>query len=1062
MRQNASPWRSILLGIHFQFQVVLFILSRNSVKLLALDSNTDRESLLAFRSSVFDPHDALSAWNLSVSHCLWAGVSCSSPSSSAGDRSRVTSLDLPSLRLSGTIPPHLSNLTSLERLNLYNNSFYGKIPTSLANLSSVRTVILARNSISGSLPPELGSLRNLRVLDVSINGLTGEIPRSYGNLSALTTLSLVQNKISGELWDDLRTLGSLVRVETAQNILTGELPPWLFNISSLQYISVTENNLTGKLPGERDAVNITNLRELYLSTNAIGGTIPSSLFRSPKIRVLDLSKNHFEGSLPIPYNLKALTRLHVGHNYLSSNKQVNAQFFDSLTNSTNLEKLFLTSNFLSGELPSSVGNLSLHLQELCVDANSLTGRFPDELERYGNLTALSIFQNSFSGNFPISIGKASKLEKVEAYQNMFSGEIPESFGNLSLLFQLTLGRNRFSGGIPSGLSGCTKMNTLGLAWNELSGQIPREIFRLPSLRTLRLVSNKLTGPIPFELGGLKQLQSLDISGNDLTGSIPMSIGECLVLCILNLSRNNLSDQIPDAISQLRGLESMDLSHNSISGRIPAALAILTTLKKLDLSFNNLEGEVPPEGIFANVTWHALQGNGNLCANDQQLSQKLNISTCAVARRSTNKHHLLAALIPASISVLLLVLGIVWLIWVRVKRSGRAEDNPLPSVKGLPMMISFDEISRATGNFSAENFVGRGGFGSVYRGTFASKIHTDAGDTELPGSGESTITLAVKVIDLGQSKATKSFIAECEALKHARHRNLVKVVTSCSSVDQTGAEFKALVMEFMSNGNLDLWLYPNAGEYDRRLTLDLTQRVSIAIDVASALEYLHDDCEPPVVHCDIKPGNVLLDETLTARLGDFGLARFLSSRDQQEIVESSTVGLKGSIGYMAPEYGMGGIASTCGDVYSFGILLLELFIAKKPTDEMFQQGLNLSTYAAAVSENPQRQILQIIDPTLVLSCCTRSTPETGGGDSSGVLSGQEINDDSVSLVSGNTDQDSNCSRLKRCEEEGIAELINLGLSCAGRSPKDRPAMKEVVAKLHKVKRLIVGSNELSHN
>ena len=154
---------------------------------------------------------------------------------------------------------------------------------------------------------------------------------------------------------------------------------------------------------------------------------------------------------------------------------------------------------------------------------------------------------------------------------------------------------------------------------------------------------------------------------------------------------------------------------------------------------------------------------------------------------------------------------------------------------------------------------------------------------------------MKVLDLTQSKDSKSFDAECEALKNIWHWNLVKDFTSCSSIDNTGAEFKALAMEFMSNGNLDKWLYPEDVECGSTLTL--TQRLNIAINVASALDYLHHDCDPPVVHCDLKPRNVLLDEDMIVQVGDFGLARFLSHDSSQN--GSSTIGLNGSIGYIAP-------------------------------------------------------------------------------------------------------------------------------------------------------------------
>jgi serine/threonine protein kinase len=234
-------------------------------------------------------------------------------------------------------------------------------------------------------------------------------------------------------------------------------------------------------------------------------------------------------------------------------------------------------------------------------------------------------------------------------------------------------------------------------------------------------------------------------------------------------------------------------------------------------------------------------------------------------------------------VLVCALCLVGALITQKKRKRRNNGSSSFVVKGLPSSLSYSEIQLATNGFAMNNLIGKGAFGSVYRAVFSTGeigIHT---------------TVAVKVLDLTQSKASKSFDAECEALRNIRHRNLVKVFTSCSSIDHKGAEFKALAMEFMSNGNLDKWLYPE--DVECGLTLTLTQRMNIAIDVASALDYLHHDCDPPVVHCDLKPGNVLLDEDMTAHVGDFGLARFLSHDSLQN--ESSTIGLKGSIGYIAP-------------------------------------------------------------------------------------------------------------------------------------------------------------------
>ncbi|KAK7353425.1 hypothetical protein VNO80_18872 [Phaseolus coccineus] len=269
-----------------------------------------------------------------------------------------------------------------------------------------------------------------------------------------------------------------------------------------------------------------------------------------------------------------------------------------------------------------------------------------------------------------------------------------------------------------------------------------------------------------------------------------------------------------------------------------------------------------------------------------------------------------------------------------------------------------------------------------------------GEVESLSAGD-TATLAVKVPDLQQSKASKSFSAECEALKNVRHQNLVKVITSCSSLDYNGEEFKALVVQFI-----------------------------IAIDVAYAVEYLHHYCHPPIAHCDLKPANVLLDENMTAHVVDFGLARFLSQSTSEK--QSSTLGLKGSIGYIAPEYGFGSKASTEGDVYSFGILVLEMFTGKRPTDEMFKEGLSLRKFVSGMDEN---EVVKM------------------GGDR------RLIEDYGYSTQSSNSDDHSSGfgsnTHWMRKAEECMADVIRVGLSCTADQPKERWNIREALSKLQAI-------------
>jgi len=230
-------------------------------------------------------------------------------------------------------------------------------------------------------------------------------------------------------------------------------------------------------------------------------------------------------------------------------------------------------------------------------------------------------------------------------------------------------------------------------------------------------------------------------------------------------------------------------------------------------------------------------------------------------------------------------------------------------------VSYRDILEATNWFSSDHNISSTCTGSVYVGRF--KFDNDL--------------VAIKVFNLNELGANESFFTECQVLRSTRHRNILKCVTSCSTLDTESNDFKALVYQFMANGSLERWLHPKQHNDIPKRTLSLGLRICITVDVASALEYLHNEPTPSLVHCDLKPSNILLDYDMTARIGDFGSAKFLSP----DLGSSEhLISFRGTIGYMAPEYGMGCQVSAGGDVYGFGVILLELLTAKRPTDDMF--------------------------------------------------------------------------------------------------------------------------------
>jgi hypothetical protein len=317
-----------------------------------------------------------------------------------------------------------------------------------------------------------------------------------------------------------------------------------------------------------------------------------------------------------------------------------------------------------------------------------------------------------------------------------------------------------------------------------------------------------------------------------------------------------------------------MSRNQLSGAIPKFLQNITFLEYFNVSFNMLEGEVPTNGVFGNATQIAIIGNNKLCGGISQL----HLPPCLIKGRKHAKHHKfrLIAVIVGVVSFLLIFSFIITMYWMRKRNQKRSFDSP--TIDQLAK-VSYQDLHRGTDGFSTRNFIGSGSFGSVYKGNLVSEDNV----------------VAIKVLNLQKKGARKSFFVECNALRNIRHRNLVKVLTCCSSTDYKGQEFKALVFDYMKNGSLDQWLHPETLNAEPPTILDFSHRLNIIIDVASALHYLHQECEQLVIHCDLKPSNVLLDEDMVAHVSDFGIARLVSTI----CGNSSTIGIKGSVGYAPP-------------------------------------------------------------------------------------------------------------------------------------------------------------------
>ncbi|KAI3796361.1 hypothetical protein L1987_39031 [Smallanthus sonchifolius] len=765
------------------------------------------------------------------------------------------------------------NSTGIRVLKLAANSLNGSIPSGLRNCEFLEHVCLASNFLSGPIPEFLFRLPRLGELDLQDN-LFDSIAGIGDSVSRITGLEISSNRLSGHLPDFFHKFPNLIYFSAQSNWFTGGIPSSLANSPAISLINLRNNSFNG--PIKFNCSLMKNLTSLDLGTNNFSGFVPDDLSSCHKLRALNLARNRFKGEIPQSFSkFRSLSYLSLS-NCSFSNLESTLRI---LQHCPNLTVLVLTINFHGEQLPG------------------------DDLLHFKALKALVIASCGLTGSIPPWLSGLARLQLLDLSWNHLTGTIPSYLGDFESLFYLDLSNNSLSGQIPKNLTRLQSLCFENVTLEEGSPDFP--FFKRPnvSIRGLPLQYNQIMSFPPL----------IDLSHNFLNGSIWPEFGNLKRLHVLDLKHNSLSGGIPIELSGMTSVETLDLSYNNLSGQIPPSLVSLSFLSKFSVAYNHLSGIVPNGRQFGTFSNSSFEGNKDLCGftcgGDKLVPQS---STPAVYKK--HKGSIAGMAIGIGLGTVF-VLAVIFVITLRVTHKqeiGPDTEDGYDSNKDEPESklvvffqtkdeLSIDDLLKSTNSFDQANIIGCGGFGLVFKAT-------------LPGGQK----VAIKRLTGDTGQVDREFQAEVETLSRAQHPNLVLLQGYCQHKND-----RFLIYSYMENGSLDYWLHEKP---DGPLRLNWDTRLRIGQGSIKGLAYLHQSCDPHILHRDIKSSNILLDENFEAHLADFGLARLILPYDTHV-----TTDLVGTLGYIPPEYGQASVASFKGDVYSFGVVLLELLTGKRPMD-----------------------------------------------------------------------------------------------------------------------------------
>ncbi|KAG0479109.1 hypothetical protein HPP92_013828 [Vanilla planifolia] len=761
--------------------------------------------------------------------------------------------------------------------------------------------------------------------------------------------------------------------------LSGTLAPEIGQLSHLKILDVMWNQISGFIP--KEIGNITSLELLLLNGNQLSGHLPEELGYLPNLDRIQIDQNQISG--PIPHSFAFLNKTRHFH---------------------------MNNNSLSGQIPGALSRLP-SLVHLLLDNNKLTGYLPPELSMTPKLLIVQLDNNNFSGaSIPATYGSMTKLLKLSLRNCSLQGEVPDLSG-ISQLGYLDLSENQLTGTIPTNKLS-SNITTIDLSNNFLGGSIPANFSGLPNLQRLSLENNHLNGSVPNTIWenigftGNKTLilnfQNNSLSNISASFKPPPNVSVLLYgnpVCSNPIQNNMEQYCLSESVNQLPGSSGnskincspcpTDLAYeyNPFSP-IPCFCAIplevgyrlkspgfydfvpyinkfevyLTSGLVLALYQLVIDSYIWVEGPRLGMKLKLFPSNTNsdIFGPYELLNFTLG-SYLNVISKGPNSGLSTGATVGIVLSsvVLAVIISSIFTVFIMKKRSKylvskrRSASKISIKVDGVKA-FTFEEMAFTTNNFSSSSQIGEGGYGKVYKGILAD------------GS-----VVAVKRAEKSSLQGSREFCTEIELLSRLHHRNLVSLLGYCDEENE-----QMLVYEFMDNGSLHDHLSAKSKE-----ALSYPMRLHIALDSARGILYLHTEADPPIFHRDIKATNILLDSRFVAKVADFGLSRLAPIPDDEGIVPThvSTV-VKGTPGYLDPEYLLTRKLTDKSDVYSLGVVFLELLTGRRPilhgknivreVTMAYQSNLIFSIIDSRIGSYPSDSVEKFV--SLALRCCKDDT------------------------------------------------------------------------------------------